>query len=479
MEEYYSLCDRLSSESPENFLSFCVINSHPEPKRFGDIIEPWQKEIVIPKAAALAGLMGLREYHGPRSFLTVLPRGHDKSSLEGRFASCALVYSKTRIEGYLCAADRDQGALLLRAMQDEANLNPWYGKQLDFQRNRVIGPRGTLEVVPADAKSAYGFRGNLYIMDEITHWKSSDLWEAVVSGREKVPGSLLICITNAGLKGSWQERLLLDVAKADPEEWVVFDRPGHLASWMTADRIAKVRALLPDLVARRVLDNEWIDESEDSGYLRVEDIRACVQESVSVTGFRVGGAQYVAAVDYGATNDRTAMCLLYQDEAGIVTVARMDTLQGSPGAPAPIVDVERWMYEVNQQYRPLFVVDPHQMEGSIQKLQYVANVKRIEWRGGATNTDIAMNLRNLVVNKRIRWNPRHGVNLADELAGLVVKITPHGYRFDHRHGKHDDQAFALAAAAYEAVQRPYHKMLTGRAPELLARVTSPISLFGR
>jgi len=464
----------MSRKSVGYFLDRVVINSYPEPRAFGEIAEDWQKEILRPKVAALEGMTGLRTYHGPRSFLTVLPRGHDKSSLEGRLMSWALCYSPRKIEGYLCAADRDQAALVMRAMKDEADLNPWYRDKLDFQRNKVVGPCGQVEVVPADAASAYGFRGNLYIMDEVTHWKNDHLWSAVVSGREKIPGSLLICISNAGLKGSWQEELLYNNAKRDPDEWILFERKGHLASWMTPDRIAKVRAAIPELIARRVLDNQWIDPAEETGYLSHSDVQACLCDAVTTVP---SGAQCVAAVDYGATNDRTALTLVYMDADGIVRIPVLDTIQGTKDSPVSVEAVEKWIQEVHVKYKPKVIfVDPHQMEGTIQRLRNLP-IERVQFRGGAFNCDIATNLRTLIVNRRIKWHPKIGMDFAGELMSLVTKITPHGYRFDHTSGRHDDQAFAVAVAAIDAVKRPFIKpVLT--ASVLESRQTDGMGLFG-
>lgn len=477
VSQYYSLADQLSRWSVGKFLASVVIDSHPNPKRFGEVIEPWQQEIVTPKIAALEGLVGIREYTGPRSFLTVLPRGHDKSSLEGRLLAWALCYAPRRMEVALCAADRDQAALVTRAMQVEADLNPWYGKKLDFQRNAVIGPSGQVDILPADAGSAFGGRYNLIIIDEVTHWKNDKFWGAVVSGRAKIPGSMLVVVTNAGIKGSWQDELLYQQAKKDPDEWVLFERPGKLASWMTAERVAKDRALLPPILARRVFDNEWVDPAEETGYLSYAEVQACLTDEVRTVP---SGAQCVLAVDYGATKDRTAFAVTYQDGQEVVRVPYLETMQGSPGRPVEIEKVEARIIELVKRFSPKKIfVDPHQMEGTIQKLVKIYPVERVLFRGGAFNCDIATNLRKLIINRKILWNPMVGTEFAKELVALVTKITPHGYRFENISGRHDDQAFAVAVAALESVKRPYVKPPISAAPEITVRITSPTALFGR
>ena len=477
LDLYYHICDQQSKKSVGCFLDRTVINSYPQPRPFGEIAETWQREIVRPKIAALEGMVGLRDYTGPRSFLTVLPRGHDKSSLEARMLSWALCYSPRRIEAALCATDRDQAALVTRAMQDEANLNPWYGPKLDFQRNKVVGPCGIVDILPADAAGAYGGRYNLIIADELGWWRNDQMWTAIASGREKVPGSILVVVSNAGVIDSWQDRLVHQVAIKDPNEWVLFERQGKLASWMTDERWAKSRALLPPIMARRVLDNEWVSSSEDSGYLSYAEVQACLNDNLRPIP---PGAQCVASIDYGAVNDRTAMTIVYQDENGIIQVPILECIQGHPGHPVQLADVEAWIESTYKTYRwKVCYVDPHQTEGTIQKFQKLGYpIERVDFRGGAFNCDIATNLRTLIINRKISWHPAIGKDFASELIGLVTKITPHGYRFENASGKHDDQAFAVSVAAIEAVKRPYIQPIT-YVPKIDLDVGNPMDLFGK
>src|SRR5262249_48312502 len=67
-------------------------------------------------------------------------------------------------------------------------------------------------------------------------------------------------------------------------------------------------------------------------------------------------------------------------------------------------------------------------------------------------------LKNLVVNRKIRWSPRAGHlegarddTLAKELARLVVEETRYGYRFDHESSGHDDRAAAIGMGLMFAV----------------------------
>ncbi len=451
--------DAYSRESIRYFLDQVVIASHPEPRRFGLVAEPWQKELIDPKASAFDGLAGITEYRGPLSFLSVLARGHDKSSLEGRLLAWSLCYSRKPIEAYLAAADKDQAKIILASMEKEARLNPWYGSQLKFNRNEIIGPAGVCKVLASDAGSAYGLQGNLYICDEITHWgegRGRQMWDALWSGRAKVPGSLFVVITNAGILDSWQDTQVRRVAYENPLDWRVFEREGNLASWMTESAREQVRRSLPELAASRLLDNKWINAAEASGYLLPADVRACEDPlAPAFRGSRNPRYQYVAAVDYGRVKDRTVMVLLHQDESNRTVIDDLTVLAPAPGRPIDVTHVDTWVNEVWQSHKPKKIIfDPYQMESTIQRCERSGMpVERWNTRSGGGNMDLAMHLRSIITNRRVAWNPRY-LGLSSELINLITKVTGYGFRFDHKSGQHDDQAVTLAMAAIHAIHYP-------------------------
>lgn len=456
------------------YLNSVVINASPEPKMFGAIAEPWQRELIEPKIPAIHYLAGFNPgYVGPRSFLDILPRGHDKSSLEGRIVTWLLMHSKRRIHAYIVATDLEQGQLIIEAMEDEAKLNPWVYEKLEFARRRVVGPAGTVDVLPADGRSAFGLRGNFYICDEFTHWKKDDMWRAVQSGREKIDPTLLIVLSNAGLIDSWQDEIR-KTAHADPEEWCVFEREGQLASWMKAERVAKMRKTLPPSEAKRVIDNQWIDPAEEHDYLRRYEVEACADLGRSLgLMYRLraehGVKNYVASIDYGARRDRTALCLVHLDGNHVLRVDRLDVWQGSPDSPVQLTRVNDWINEIQNTFKPkAWVVDPHQMEETVQRMEGRGlPVERFASRGGHANFLMAQHLRSVIVNRELAWYPNAGMlsvtskqgetreeSLDDELPQLVVKHMSYGFRFDHQSGRHDDRAVAVTMAALKAVEFP-------------------------
>lgn len=465
----------LSRRSLTDFLNVVHINAGTGPVPFGTAAEPWQVELLRPKIPAFEALAGIRDpkaYKGPWSFLSVLARGHDKSSLEGRLATWLLLASNRAIHGYIIATDREQGQLILQAMRDEHELNPWYAVLIKVHKNVVTGPSGFVEVLPADAASAYGLRGNLFIADEVTHWKNQKMWNAIDSGREKISPSLMVVLSNAGMIDSWQWKIR-QLARKDPD-WVVFERPGQLASWMDKERIKKVRMRMPPSEGDRLFDNRWIDAAADSDYLRREEVQACVDLGKALrlgprVSRQIGVTNYVASIDYAARKDRTVFCIGHEDETHRFIIDRMDVWQGSPTTPVSIQRCEDHGFSLHRAFSPkVWVVDEYQMAGTIEAMRAKGlPVEVFAARAGQANFESAQWLRSRIVDRGVAWADGTGnllvetdegpkvETLLDELVGLRVKRMPYGYRFDHENQKHDDRAVALCMAGLRSSDFPW------------------------
>lgn len=464
----YAISERVSAKSASAYLNRVVIDSRPEPRQFGLVSEQWQKDLngnIIPALESVAGVR--RDYLGPRSFWYTLGRGHDKTSSIGRLMNWVLGYSRRRLNMAVAAADADQAGLIVEAMEGELNHNPWLKKLITVRRQRVYGPGGVLKVLAANAPTTWGLNCDVVILDELTHWNNDELWKVLWSGREKRPGSVFIVITNAGVKGSWQDDLH---AKAKSStSWFVYDAPEgkQLASWMSPEAVQRMRDMLPRGLAKRVLDNKWIDPAEEADYLTRQEIQTCegLGKDLGLV-YQIGGnkiTRYVAGIDYGPRRDRTALAILHFDLGkGKVFLDKLDVWQGSPDSPIRVQAVEEWIRDVNKHfYYPTLVIDPYQMEGTIQKFELSQPVERFEARGGKRTYEMAENLRSLIVNKQLVWYEGAGNllvdgkqdTLVDEIAGLVIKPTPYGYRFDHEAGFHDDRAVAVGMAALFACRQ--------------------------
>lgn len=468
LEESLALSDALALEYGKRslgyFLDQITINSSPEPKRFGSCADPWQRDLLRPIIPAVDDLAGLTVgYSGPRRFMQILARGHNKSSLEAWIAAFLLISSKRLIKGYVLAADRDQGRLILQAMEDLIAHNSWIAKQLVVTKNVITGPAGFVEVLPCDAASMMGLRGNFYIADEFTHWKNQKAWTSLVTGLRKVTPTVFVAISNAGLLDSWQHNAFV-TAKAQPRTWVLFHRPGTLASWLDPKGLEEDRLLVPPSEARRLFDNVWIDPAEEHDYLRRTEVDGCSELGRALNLIyrprrEYGVDNYVAAIDFGPKRDRTAMVVGHQNETSQVVVDKLDVWQGKdrPGGAVTVRDVEDWIRNTWAKFRPkVFVIDSFQMLGTIEWMQREGiPVEPFNFRGGAGNYEMAQHLRSMIVGKRLVWYEGAGAigdeTLESELVGLRVKKMHYGFRFDHDNQKHDDRAVALGMMSMMAV----------------------------
>jgi hypothetical protein len=307
--ELHELAVYESERSLTAYLGHVQIDARPEPSAWRGLIEPWQGDIVSPMIPALEYAAGLRtDYAGPGIFVYVLPRGHDKTGLIGRLANWCLAFARKPLSIAVAASTKDQARLLAKSMDAEIRLNPWLAKRISPYRNELRGPGGTLEVLSADAAYQSGRKDDVVIIDEWTFWEDRDLFDMLISGSAKRPGSVFIIITNAGMRNAWQHRELIK-AQADPA-WHIYQSPAgqQLASWMDESAVERIRRIIRPSFARRVIGNEWIDATE-TPLLSEELIRSCVGDCLH-KGKDQRKGRFVMGGDYGRTSGRTVSAIL-------------------------------------------------------------------------------------------------------------------------------------------------------------------------
>ncbi len=326
-----------SSRSLTQYLGNVVIDSRPNPCRWSDVWEGWQGDIAAQVVPAIEQACGMRsDYSGPTRFLYVLPRGHDKTGLIGRIANGALAFSRRKIRIAVAASVKDQARLLAKSMDDEQDHNPWLKQRIETYRNEIRSKitGSTQEVLSSDDGAASGRKDDIVILDEWTFWEDRELFDVLLSGVEKRPGSVFIIITNAGMRGSWQHKFLNDVRH--DLSWLLYQSPvgKQLASWMDHAAIERLKSRLRPGFARRVIDNEWIDATE-TPLLRESAIRACFGSCLwSPTTWRADenrNADLCVGVDFGRTVNRTVIWVV-QNVGGVAATRHVKVLHNVPFA---------------------------------------------------------------------------------------------------------------------------------------------------
>ncbi|HWQ23892.1 MAG TPA: hypothetical protein VNK94_07300 [Gaiellaceae bacterium] len=383
-----------------------------------------------------------------------LPRGHWKSGGAGAVALAeAVLYPSTDV--VVAAADRDQAAIvgenIAAYLARNRSLRGSFKRRGDEYAVPARGSR--IRVIASDAPTAWGLGGThrrfRVIADELTNWRSEDLWIALASASGKVADAQTIVISNAGFDAgsSWQWRIR---EAAEREPWAyLFSPPGPIASWVSEEWQAQMRALLPGPAFDRAILNVWAAQSGD--FVTREQWRRCVDPGLHPQTAGVPtSAPYVAGLDLGLTKDRTALAIAHLDAEQNVVLDELVVWQGSRSEPVDIGTIERAVVDAHRRYPQLRVfVDPWQLKGSLGRLQAEGVYVR-EFTFSATSVArLSSILYELISAASLRVF--EDAELEREILGLVVTQTAAGWRIDHRAGAFSDRAIALALAAQEAV----------------------------
>lgn len=466
---------------PAAYRDRLVIDSDDGPRRYGPNLDPFQREDFEPIDLALRRVVG-QEVDGVQRIYCERHRGASKTTDIAVCASWLLFASARKITGVCCAADRDQAALIIAAIDTLIRQNSWLASFLEVQLNRVVNKLSgsTLSVLSSDAASSYGLLCDFVIVDELSAWKNRDLWDSVFSTAAKRRHCCILVISNAGFTQSWQYELR-EAIRDDPS-WV-FRRLEGFASWITPEKLAEQRRLLPVKVYSRLWGNEWSDGSGDA--LDAHDIDSAIklpgpwsdpQRGWSIcAGLDIGVARdssalavvakHVGFVDRKVTQPRklpgiySALADLeffdapqpkieYERVAGTGQLQLVAMYTWSPKAGrVQIEDIERAILEVHRRFRLVRVsFDPWQAEFLAQRLT----------RNGVYCDPVHFTSSNLQAmaaatldafrEKTLQLFPHE--ELIQDLKAMRVVERSNGYRLEMAKGgtEHGDAAQALALA---------------------------------
>ncbi len=134
-----------------------------------------------------------------------------------------------------------------------------------------------------------------------------------------------------------------------------------------------------------------------------------------------------------------------------------------PDGIVPIGDVEEWLEAAIRDFHLLGVmVDPYQMEGTIQKFERRVTVERFAARGGKSNYELAVLMQKLITGTQLAWYEdcgklvvpgRDGADpkvetFKTELLSVQLRPMEYGYRIDNvKAGTHDDRVICAGMAA--------------------------------
>ncbi len=327
-------------------------------RRFGDVMEPWQRDDFARLDPALMRCTGRSDVQSARcAHYLERPRGHSKTTDLAVTCSYALAFSNRPIRGYAFAADKDQAALLRDAMLTILRLNPWLGRLLDVQKTSVAN---IAKVIPATAAgwiplhptsaASYGILPDLIVADELVHWQGDgSLWHSILSSAAKRANCLLCCISNAGFIDSWQWGIR-EIARTD-EAWHFSRLDGPVASWLTAARLDEQRRMLPAIAYARLWDNQWSSGGGDA--LSPSTIDQAFLPDLQPMSGNERDFIFCAGVDLGLVRDCAAVVVLAVPKggkAGRIRLAQNKLWRPTLGAKIDLLAVEKYLLDLDQQF---------------------------------------------------------------------------------------------------------------------------------
>ncbi len=337
---------------PALFRRALRIDCDGKPRRLAEVLDDWQADDFAALDPAWQRAVGQRVEAGCNRAYLERCRGASKTTDLAAMVAWALFASKRRIVGIAAAADKDQAALLRNAVDGLLRLNPWLGEILEVQSYRVFNRRtgSELTVISNDAPSSYGALVDFIVVDELTHWKSEDLWTSLFSTAAKRQNCLLVIISNAGFgKGdSWQWRVR-EAARTSPG-WH-FNRLDKPPSWIGPETLDEQRRILPKLAYQRLWLNQWTTGSGDA--LEADDIDRAIRLKGPIRRGKRGW-RFVAGLDLG----------LRRDASALVVVGQHVGFYEEHELPLVLSDRQRMLVEAGVIEEPQPEYDVQQVEGT-------------------------------------------------------------------------------------------------------------------
>ena len=319
------------------FVDELVIPSAFGPKRFGDIMEPFQRECFESLAPSLKAVKDGTMPPARRFWVERTKKAAKDSDLAVCLA-WLIGFAKRPFLGQVSAANRKQAAVVKRRIAALLFYNSWLKEYLSIQVNRIINNDRTAEVVIEATESAsainktaggtHGEAPDLLILNELVHVARWETNESHMHNAEGVPQGIVMVFTNAGFKGT-PAALWKTEAISNPKRWIVKEWKG-MAPWLNKEDMEEAKRLDP---MRTQYNRLWLGiwQSGKGNGLDEELIEHCFRGGLKILKAPELGWVYVAAVDLGVVHDHSGVALV-----GINTDERRIKVQRVKGwAPDP------------------------------------------------------------------------------------------------------------------------------------------------
>jgi phage terminase large subunit-like protein len=302
--------EKALKSDPAVFRQYLVIDADGTLRKLSKALDDWQAEDFHAVDPSLCRVVN----PGNKQFENAIsrhwwerPRGHSKTTDIAVAVIWLLFASQRKIKGVVGSGDKDQAKLVRDAVDSLLRLNPWLAQILTVQATKIVNTKtgSEVEILSSDAASSYGHLTDFVVLDEITHWNSRDLFDSLFSATAKRKHCLLLVISNAGFRDTWQWELRENI-RTDPN-WRFSRLDGPQASWQSEAALAEQRRLLPAKVYARLWLNQWSDGSGDA--LDADLIQSAIRQTRAPSRAEPGWV-YVAGLDIGIRHDASALVVI-------------------------------------------------------------------------------------------------------------------------------------------------------------------------
>lgn len=463
--------------TPADFRDDLILPSAQGPKRYGDIVQPFQSERYADLDQDLIAVArGDKPPRGGRHWWEAT-KGASKDTDLAINLMWLLAWSPRFLRCQVGAADRKQAKELRDSAKAVLSENPWLEDFLKIDNYQIKNPHteSEVEILPADIAGSHGAKPNVLVINELTHIRPQhkEFAENLMDNADKVDFGVVIIATNAGQIDTWQWQWR-ETARTSPR-WAFhkLDRP---SPWTSEDLLAESRRRNPKARYDRLWNGIWSTGSGEG--IPPESIDAAIDhEHRPMTG-KEPGYVFVAGLDIGIHRHRTGLCVVgieighmeweeipenerrklpdwpgvKQPEtrrqvkrggSGMVKLAYTRSWKPGPGGPVDTIAVENEVERVAKEFRCPVFYDTNQAERSAQGLRRKAirmepvNFTSSECRGMATATLEMFADRKVVLYA--------DTTLITDLRKMEVVEKSYGFRIEQ---PEDDQGHGDLGTAY-------------------------------
>jgi phage terminase large subunit-like protein len=423
----------------------------PDGTRLGSVLfyDPWIVDNVLTPVLETddAGLPA-----HPLSYIE-LSRGHAKTTL----AALVSMVEALRGDGtqvYALASDQEQAGLLGQAIQGQLRRNAKLARlfkptKLEY---RVPSTNSFIRIMSSDLPSFFGVgvdaRRLRFICDELGQWLSRELFDAALTTLPKSPDAALTIISNAGVRGTWQEEVRFN---AEAQGWHVYSVPGVIASWIKPADLARIRATVPAPVYARYYENQWVEPQGE--FVSLEEWDSCRRLDIPRLDERT---PVVIGCDAAISGDCWAAVVVSRDAtrpADAVWVRDVGIWRPEGGS----IDFElpwRWLSAHCQAHNTVQVCyDPFQLHDFMTRFSREHAVWTLPFEQGQPRAQSDSDLFALIRTRRVGHNGDPG--LREHIANCGLKMAVHEdskARLVKRGKGKIDAAVALSMGASECLR---------------------------